>query len=552
MMAAVGAWTLALLERGERTRSWPLNEGINKIGRDAANSIRLVNSSVSREHAEIVCEGEKVSLRDLQSRNGVIVNGVPRKTATLQPGDRLKIGVFEVELLASPVPLSTVKDLPQPSDDSTAVTIDRGIQLPDAQRELYALYHICSWLTEGIEDQNFSSKCLRLIVDAFGLLEAHLYDADGRMEAFATKETPKPAVKFAEFLARQFQEAAEPVVISGSSIARHQQRVGQYNYLVGPLRPPQATSAKPPFLLLIRPAEWVDFTGSDRVFLQAICQLWVRSKTRAVEVHDLRRENAQLKQKVSRSLVLGSSPVMETLRERARKAGATNATVLLLGETGSGKEVVAQLIHESSSRKDAPFVKVNCGAIPESLIESELFGHVKGAFTDARQDRKGKFAQADKGTLFLDEIGEMPLFVQAKVLRAIENGELEPLGSEKVISVNVRIIAATHRDLKEMVREKQFRQDLFYRLNVVVVPVPPLREHLDDIEELAAHFLQKFCTENGLAEMGFVPEAIAELKKHAWPGNVRELRNVVQRCAASSETPFITLDVVSQQMQTMI
>jgi hypothetical protein len=544
---------LVLLERGERTRSWPLHEGANKVGRDASNSIRLPNSSVSREHAEIVCEGDKVSVRDCNSRNGVFVNGVARKNAALQRGDRLKIGVFEVELLASPLTIHpSAQQTPPPTEDSTAITIDRGIQLPNSQRELYSLYHICSWLTEGIEDQNFSSKCLRLILDAFSLLEAHLYGPDGRLEAFATKETPKPVIKLGEFLAKQFQEAAEPIVIQGSSIARHQQRVGQYNYLVGPLRSGQASQAKPPILVLIRPVEWVDFTGSDRVFLQAICQLWVRSQTRAVEVHDLRRENAQLKQKVNRSLLLGASPQMESLRERARRAGATNATVLLLGETGSGKEVVAQFIHENSARKSGPFVKVNCGAIPESLIESELFGHMKGAFTDARQDRKGKFAQADGGTIFLDEIGEMPISVQAKLLRAIENGEVEPLGSEKVVSVNVRIIAATHRDLKEMVREKQFRQDLFYRLNVVVVPVPPLRDHPDDIEVLAAHFLAKFCEENGLAEMSFAPEAITELKANPWQGNVRELRNVVQRCAASSDTPFITLEVVRQETANLV
>ena len=221
------------------------------------------------------------------------------------------------------------------------------------------------------------------------------------------------------------------------------------------------------------------------------------------------------------------------------------------GDTGSGKEVIAQFIHENSARKQKPFVKVNCSAIPETLIESELFGHVKGAFTDARQDRKGKFVQADGGSIFLDEIGEMPMHVQPKLLRAIENGEVEPLGSEKVVRINVRIIAATHRDLKQMVQDKQFREDLFYRLNVVVIPVPPLRDHLEDVDALAAHFLERFCVENGLAEMSLAPEALAELKQQSWPGNVRELRNVVQRCAASSESPFITLDVVRQATQSL-
>jgi transcriptional regulator with GAF, ATPase, and Fis domain len=219
-------------------------------------------------------------------------------------------------------------------------------------------------------------------------------------------------------------------------------------------------------------------------------------------------------------------------------------SLLLAGETGSGKEVVAHLIHEHSARPEGPFVKVNCAAIPDGLIESELFGHVKGAFTDARNDRKGKFALADQGTLFLDEIGEMPLAVQAKVLRAIENGEIEPVGSDAIIRVKVRIIAATHRDLEEMVRRKEFREDLFYRLNVMSLPIPPLREHLEDLDLLAAHFLESFCVENGLAEMSFAPEALDELKRQAWPGNVRQLRNVVQRCATSAENPLITAEDV--------
>ncbi|MGH7967288.1 MAG: sigma-54 factor interaction domain-containing protein, partial [Limisphaerales bacterium] len=176
--------------------------------------------------------------------------------------------------------------------------------------------------------------------------------------------------------------------------------------------------------------------------------------------------------------MLGESAATRSLRERAARAAATNVTVLLQGETGSGKEVVAQFIHQNSPRKDGPYIKVNCAAIPDTLIESELFGHVRGAFTDARRDRKGKFAQADNGTLLLDEIGEMPLMVQAKVLRAIENKEIEPVGCESVVSVNVRLIAATNRDLAEMAKAKQFREDLYHRLNVVPVPVPPLRERL--------------------------------------------------------------------------
>ena len=239
---------------------------------------------------------------------------------------------------------------------------------------------------------------------------------------------------------------------------------------------------------------------------------------------------------------------MEKLRAQALKIAPTNVTLLLAGETGSGKEVVAHFIHEHSARPEGSFVKVNCAAIPDGLIESELFGHVKGAFTDAQGDRKGKFVLADQGTLFLDEIGEMPLEVQAKVLRAIEDGEIEPVGSDSVIRVKVRIIAATHRNLEEMVRHGEFRQDLFYRLNVMSLRVPPLREHLEDVDLLAARFLELFCAENGLAEMSFAPDALIELKRQVWPGNVRQLRNVIQRCATSAEKPLITAEAVRLQI----
>jgi DNA-binding NtrC family response regulator len=230
---------------------------------------------------------------------------------------------------------------------------------------------------------------------------------------------------------------------------------------------------------------------------------------------------------------------MNKLRDRLRKIAQTNATVLVTGETGSGKELAANLIHQHSPRSGAPFVKVNCAAVPEGLIESELFGHAKGAFTDAKSSYQGKFAQANGGTLFLDEIGEMPLVVQSKVLRALENGEIERIGQEGITKVDVRIIASTHRDLAKMVQQGRFREDLFYRLNVLTVTVPALREHAEDIPMIASHFLQSFCNENGLAELCFARDAEMMLTSYNWQGNARELRNVVQRCATEAENLVI-------------
>ena len=191
-----------------------------------------------------------------------------------------------------------------------------------------------------------------------------------------------------------------------------------------------------------------------------------------------------------------------------------------------------------------PFLSINCATLTEELLASELFGHEKGAFTDAKEPRKGYFEAANGGTLFLDEIGEMPLQVQAKVLRAIENREVQPLGSESVTRVDIRILAATNRDLRELIQQKSFREDLYYRIDVQNLRVPALREHLDDIEELARHFLDRCCTENGLADIEFAPEAIAALREHQWPGNIRELFNVIQRCALGADGLLITRETV--------
>jgi len=548
-------WTLVVIRDGKRTEAVNLCQGITTIGRDQSNDIVLPDSSVSRHHAEIVCEPEGVRVRDLKSHNGIKVNGVPRQEACLQPGDRLEISMFAFELGPACSGTTAMLSLEQAIEHAAKQeqTIDDRIRLPEPrqERQLATLYHVCFWVAEGVDQNAFVPRCLRLLMESLQVQEVHLYSADLQLEASATANNAKPSIKLAGFLARKYQEASEASIILGRDIAQHQQRVGQYNYLVGPLRAKQATPHESGFVVLVRPTEWSDFAAEDRVLLQAVCQLWSRGLAKACQVQELRQENASLRQRVNLPLLLGSSAIMDKLRAQATKAAAVNLTVLLQGETGSGKEVVAQLIHETSARQSGPFIKVNCAAIPEGLLESELFGHVKGAFTDARADHIGKFTQADGGTLFLDEIGDMPLVVQAKVLRAIETGEVEPLGAEGITQVNVRIVAATHRDLEDMVRQGRFRQDLFYRLNVLNIAVPPLRAHVEDLDELANVFLEKFCVENGLAAMTFAPDALALLKQHNWAGNVRELRNVVQRCALAAVPPLIKQEDVMEQLPSL-
>ena len=250
----------------------------------------------------------------------------------------------------------------------------------------------------------------------------------------------------------------------------------------------------------------------------------------AIEHKSLVQETKVLRKKInSRNQMVGESLAIEQVRSIIEKVAPTEARVLITGANGTGKEVVAHLIHENSSRSKKVMVEVNCAAIPSELIESELFGHTKGSFTSAIKDRAGKFEQADGGTLFLDEIGDMSLSAQAKVLRALQESEITRVGSDKSIKVNVRVLAATNKDLKKEIAEGRFREDLYHRLNVIPIHVPSLDDRKDDIPLLINHFVDHICHEQGIKIKSFAPAAVKTLQQRTWPGNIRELRNVVER-----------------------
>jgi DNA-binding NtrC family response regulator len=243
--------------------------------------------------------------------------------------------------------------------------------------------------------------------------------------------------------------------------------------------------------------------------------------------------------------IVGRSRVMEEIIQRAERVAQTKSTVLITGETGTGKELVARAIHNRSAQRSMPLIRVNCAAIPESLLESELFGHVRGAFTGAATSKKGKFALADGGTIFLDEIGTMSPALQSKLLRVLQEREFEPLGSERTEKVDLRVIAATNRDLRQMVAEDKFQEDLFYRLNVIPIDLPPLRERRDDIPALVEHFLRKHAQRTGRRIDRIEDGVLAQLQQYDWPGNVRELENVIERAVVLSTGPVITARAIS-------
>jgi DNA-binding NtrC family response regulator len=265
---------------------------------------------------------------------------------------------------------------------------------------------------------------------------------------------------------------------------------------------------------------------------------------RAIDDRRLREENRRLRAQVQERFrfdaILGGSHAMQTVFDRIRAVAGSDASVLLLGESGTGKELVARAIHQNSPRRDGPFVAVNCAAIPDSLLESELFGHEKGAFTGAVRRHRGLFADASGGTLFLDEVGDIPLSLQGKLLRALQDKTVRPVGGTEEIQLDLRVISATHRDLPALVSEDRFREDLYYRLAVIPVRLPNLRERAEDIPVLAAHFLERACAELGKKLEGFDADATAWMMQHPWPGNVRELENAVQRAVVLARGLLVT------------
>ena len=249
----------------------------------------------------------------------------------------------------------------------------------------------------------------------------------------------------------------------------------------------------------------------------------------ALKLQRLESENRQLRQRLGKHEIVWKGEAMRRVMAQVERVAASESRVCILGETGTGKELVARTIHEKSARASGPFVTLNCAAVPAELIESELFGHEKGSFTGASGRHIGKFEQADQGTIFLDEIGDMPLNMQAKLLRVLEEGEVERIGGDKPVAVNVRVVVATHRDLEARAREQKFRQDLFHRIYVFPLALPPLRERREDIPVLVEHFAAQVCSQNGWKPVPFTAEAMDGLQSYSWPGNVRELRNMVER-----------------------
>jgi DNA-binding NtrC family response regulator len=503
---------LTVREPGRVALTFDLGED-SVLGREPGSSIVVSNTLVSRRHLRIVRVEGGWELADLGSSRGTFVNG---------------------ERIAAP---RRLRDLDQVQAGNVILVFhDQGT--PEAQVEFHATTR--GDTPRGGDDE---ARRLRLFYDvaraiaALGDLDALIASLlDGVLEVLACERGLVGLTDRNGALRRRVARGGDELVLSGRLLAALRERKESAIVGGGPGGEPPAIAA--PLLDAGRPIGFIyvagdarrgGFTVGELEFLNALAFLTASAIEQASQQRRLADVAEALREDRPVGAIVGESEAIVRLRARLRRMGPSESAVLVRGESGTGKELVARSLHALSRRADRPFVAVNCAAIPESLIESELFGHEQGSFTGAVKGRRGKFALADGGTLFLDEVADLSAAAQAKVLRAIEIGEIHPVGAEEAVEIDVRVVSATHKDLEAEIAAGRFRRDLYYRLNVVELVVPPLRDRGEDVVLLAESFLERAAAELGRRGMVMDADAVALLRRYHWPGNVRQLANEVER-----------------------
>ncbi|ACY17084.1 sigma-54-dependent Fis family transcriptional regulator [Haliangium ochraceum] len=521
------------------------------IGRDPRGVVRLSDPSVSRAHCAVEFRNGALFLIDSGSRNRTLVNGAAISVHRFEAGDVVAVGSTRLAYVptaeAEAEAAAANRGRPSAHGRVTAELRSRELwqmRLPDAlaqgpearaRRQLAALAHLGDELRHLDDRAQLDRVACAAVRDALAAERAYLLvpDGAGRLQVRAVAGVGADAQRPAPALAHSF---LDKVVREGKAVALED---GGVAAVAAPLF--GAGHEAPVALVYAERGEAgrASFDTVDILALGCVAHVVSAAQVSFDARAALAVENRELSEQLGGRAFVGSSPAAETVLRFVSKVGPSEATVLLTGESGSGKEMVARAIHDASRRASAPFIAINCAALTETLIESELFGHERGAFTGASERKAGRFELADKGTLFLDEVGELPLSCQTKFLRVLEEQVFERVGGGRTIAVDVRVVAATNRDLPSMVRQGRFREDLYYRLSVIHTVVPPLRARTSDIPVLAEHFLARFRKQVARRVAGFSPEALAALTRHPWPGNVRELRNAVERAVVLGEGPWI-------------
>jgi len=543
---------LVALAGPHRGRVIPLDRDEFSCGRHHANDLSLPSPTISRRHCIIRKAGDKVTLVDLESSHGTFVNGLPVRERVLKEGDQIGLSDSVFLFLAREDATETGRAEPiwddgDPSPrDSLKIRTDESIYLkptlvmealaPESKiaKNLSALLALSTTANSIWDPGKLQEKILESVLD---LVPAErvailLCSPDGSEFPSATirerdpraEGSPKLSLALARRVVAERSAFLSNELVDHPSIVDSSARSGIKAALCLPL---EAHGELIGVLYADSRTEPAPFSKDHLQLATAAAAVAAIALASARRMELLEAETRALR-KGSVAPIVGESRRVEEVRRYIERVGPKETTVMVRGETGTGKELVARALHDASPRCDAPFVAINCGALAETLLESELFGHEKGAFTGATAQRKGKLEAAHGGTVFLDEVGEMTPALQVKLLRVLQEREFERVGGNRPVKVDIRLIAATHRNLEEAVREGSFRADLFFRLNVVCLDVPPLRERQEDIPLLANHFIAKHAGRLRRKIVGLSPEARKCLAAHAWPGNVRELENAIE------------------------
>ena len=514
-----------------------LSDSQISVGRDEANQLRLSDPTVSRKHCTIQKIDEQFELIDLDSLSGTFVNGTPVRRKLLDHGDTIRIGSAELVFLihegeAIPIPKRRASGFSSPLADTVRMSAPVvpptfGIEVGRMARDLTAIFRISNVINSIRNSQLLQQELLRLIFEVVPaeegavVLLTDLEDETPATCAWSRRLGVDSKIEIQrEVIHRAFWERATVSTGANPDLGEMQ------NVLCLPLVAVERTIGVL-YLTSLHPAS--PFREDHIHFLDSVSRIAAVTHENILALDALRTENSRLKQELNPdSNLIGESRQIRQMEEFISRVAQSDSTVLIRGESGTGKEVVARSIHQNSPRSELPFVAINCAAIPETLLEAELFGHEKGAYTGAIGMRKGKLEAADDGTLFLDEIGELSPPMQAKLLRVLQQREFERLGGTQPVPFEARVLAATNKNLEEAIKAGEFRQDLYYRLNVVSVTIPPLREHAEDIPLLALYFASKYAQKNKRPFKGISREARSLLMGYSWPGNVRELENAIE------------------------
>jgi transcriptional regulator with GAF, ATPase, and Fis domain len=516
-------------------REVALVKRITSVGRDPENDVAVDDPGLPATALHVHFDGKDYNAA-AHERAGMIVNGKRRSAWRLGPGDRIQVGA--TELFFDPAPRAAAQ---RPQAGQRLLALETLVRFSERLLGATDLARLLDELLDAILEVTHADKGFLILLEGG--------EMSVRTARNVARETIEGAVdRVSDSIIRRVVETRRSIVVAD---ALHDREWSGSSSVVN-LKLCSVMCAP-----LMQKGEvfGVLYLGNDNVVslfdtkaLEALTVFAAQASLlvqNAMLLDALRRENLTLKEAVSSKQygdLIGAGASMREVYRRIDKVAATDISVLVSGETGTGKEVVAREIHRRSPRASGPFVAVNCGAIPEALLESELFGHVKGAFTGAIATRVGKFQAAHGGTLFLDEIGDMPLALQVKILRALQERSVNKVGDTRPEVVDIRVVAATNRVLEDEIRKGTFREDLYYRLNVVAIQLPPLRDRGEDTVVLAKYFLQKYGKEFGARVRGFTPGALVSMRKYAWPGNIRELENRVKKAVVLADKALVSAE----------